>query len=402
MSSVPTLGLRANAGQFALLVLVNAFVGAMVGLERAVLPLLAEEEFRLASHTAALSFLVSFGLTKAFANLAAGWLSDRLGRKGVLVSGWLVGLPVPLLIILAPTWSWVVAANLLLGVQQGLCWSTTVIMKVDLVGPRRRGLAMGLNESAGYLAVSLAALGSGYLAAAYGLRPAPFYPGLVIGLAGLILSATLVRETRPHAAAEALQSLAGGPPAAAGRGARRSVLAVTQAGVVNNLNDAVAWGLLPLLLVQGGLALGEISLVAAAVPGAWGLAQAGTGALSDWLGRKGPIVSGMVVQAAGLLLLSQAQDLHGWLAGAGLLGLGTALAYPTFLAAISDLTPPAQRGSALGAFRLWRDLGYAAGGLGAGLLADALGLRTAVAATGLLTLLSGALAGLLLGETRPQ
>jgi MFS family permease len=412
--AAPRLGLRANWEQFALLVLVNAFVGGMVGIERSVAPLLAEAEFGLTTKTLILSFIVSFGLVKAVSNLGAGWLSDRLGRRGVLIAGWLAGLPVPILIMLAPTWEWVVAANALLGINQGLCWSTLVIMKIDLVGPARRGLAMGLNEAAGYGAVALAALAASYIAAATALRPYPFLLGLACALAGLLLSLFAVRDTRGHARREAeLQDAPGAPPAAMpaappfGRvfwltswGDRR-LFAVSQAGLVNNLNDGLAWGLLPLFFAAGGLALGEIGLLAAAYPAVWGLAQLGTGALSDRVGRKWLIAGGMAVQAVGLGLFATAGGFRPWLGAAVLLGLGTAMVYPTLLAAIGDVAHPTWRASAVGVYRLWRDLGYVAGALLAGLLADLLGMGWAIGAVAGLTLASGIVVATLMAETLP-
>src|SRR5919199_991075 len=357
------LGLRANWQQFWLLVLINAFVGGMVGLERAVLPLLGEHDFGQASRTVILSFIVTFGVVKALANLFAGRMSDRIGRKRILVTGWLVGVPVPFLVIFAPTWAWVVFANVLLGINQGLCWSTTVIMKIDLVGLARRGLAMGLNEFAGYGAVSLAALASGYLAATYALRPQPFYLGVVFALAGLVLSVFLVRDSRAHARQEA--SLVQGAPPHAGEPSFGEILLLTswkdralfsasQAGMVNNLNDGMAWGLFPLYFAAAGLAVEQVGLLAAIYPGVWGIAQLGTGALSDWLGRKGLIVAGMWAQGAAIMLVLVGTGFPVWVTAMALLGLGTALVYPTLLAAISDLAHPDWRASAVGVYRLWR------------------------------------------------
>jgi MFS family permease len=406
----PRLGLRENWAQFALLVLVNAFVGGMVGIERVVLPLLAENEFGLASKTAILSFIASFGIVKALANLFAGRLSDRIGRKGVLIAGWLFGLPVPLLIMVAPSWGWVVFANVLLGINQGLCWSTTVIMKIDLVGPARRGLAMGLNEAAGYLAVSLAALGAGYLAASYALRPQPFLLGLVFAVAGLLLSLFFVRESKGHAAEEAREHQGSTASPAQPSFAQillltswkdRALFSVSQAGMVNNLNDGMAWGLFPLYFALSGLSIGEISLLAATYPAVWGLAQLGTGALSDHLGRKWLIASGMVVQALGIFLIMLTQGFWPWAGGAALLGLGTAMVYPTLLAAIGDVAHPTWRASAVGVYRLWRDGGYAVGALLAGVLADALSLTWAIGAVGGLTLLSGIVVAVVMYETLP-
>lgn len=406
------LGLRANWSQFALLVLVNAFVGAMVGQERAILPLLAEREFGVASGTALLSFVASFGLVKALANLAAGHFSDRLGRKRLLVVGWLVGCAVPPLLIVAPSWGWIVFANVLLGVNQGLCWSTTVIMKVDLVGPERRGLAMGLNEFAGYLAVAGTAMLTGYLATRSGsLRPAPFYPGLGFAALGLILSLFLVRETRGHAAAEA--RLVGGDRNGPRAGLSfREVLARTswtdrtlfgasQAGLVNNLNDGVVWGLVPVLLAHRGMSVAQVAAVAALYPAVWGLAQLATGPLSDRWGRKWPIAAGMAVQAAAIAGFAVEGGYAAQLGAAVLLGLGTALVYPTLLAAVSDVAHPSWRATAVGVYRLWRDGGYVVGALGAGALADLLGMPAAVGAVAALTLLSGAIAAATMRETLP-
>ena len=361
------LGLRANWQQFTLLVVINAFVGGMVGIERAVLPLLAEHDFLLTSRTAVLSFIVTFGVTKALANLFAGRMSDRIGRKQILVAGWMVGLPVPLLIILAPSWGWIVVANVLLGINQGLCWSTTVIMKIDLVGPARRGLAMGLNEFAGYVAVSLAALASGYLAATYALRPQPVYLGVVFAIAGLLLSVFFVRDSRGHAQTEAMQLRKTGNTPQPSFGhvfslvcwKDRALFSASQAGLVNNLNDGMAWGLFPLYFAAAGLAVEQVGLLAAIYPGVWGLTQLGTGALSDRLGRKGMIVGGMWTQATGIVLVLLGTGFPVWAAAMALLGLGTALVYPTLLAAISDVAHPEWRASAVGVYRLWRDGGYA-------------------------------------------
>lgn len=404
------LGLRKNWRQFALLVVVNAFVGAMVGLERAVLPLLAEDEFGLASRAAILSFIATFGLAKALSNLMAGRLGDRYGRKSVLVAGWIVGLPVPLLVMWAPTWEWIVFANVLLGINQGLAWSTTVIMKIDLVGPRQRGLAMGLNEAAGYLAVSLAALASGYVAAAYTLRPEPFYLGVAFALAGLVLSVFLVRETRGHARLESDQwegeaddeQLSFMKILLLTSWKNRTLFSVSQAGMINNLNDGMAWGLFPLYYAALGLSIEAIGLLAALYPAVWGLAQLGTGALSDRLGRKPLVVSGMWVQATGIGLMLLGSGF--WLLAAAmvLLGLGTAMVYPTLLAAIGDVAHPAWRGSSVGVYRLWRDGGYVVGAVLAGVLADLLSIEWAIGMIGGLTLLSGAIAAFVMSETLPS
>lgn len=414
MNKRVVLGLRANWQQFTLLVVINAFVGAMVGLERTVVPLIAGTDFGLTSKAATLSFLVSFGIVKALANLFAGRMSDRIGRKRILVAGWLAGLPVPLLIMFAPSWGWVVFANVLLGINQGLCWSTTVIMKIDLVGPQRRGLAMGLNEAAGYIAVSLSALLTGYLAATYGLRPTPFLPGVIFALLGLLLSTVFVHETHRHAHLEA--KLIDAEPTAQNKAERersfaqvllltswrdRALFAASQAGLVNNLNDGLAWGLLPIYFAARGLALDQIGIIAAVYPGVWGLSQLLTGALSDRLGRKRMIAIGMWVQAIGIGLFVIGQGYAIWIGGAVLLGLGTALVYPTLLAAISDVAHPEWRASAVGVYRLWRDGGYAVGALLSGLLADAFNIPIAIAVIGGLTFLSGVIVAGVMYETLP-
>jgi MFS family permease len=404
-SSGPRLGLRANLGQFSLLVGVNALVGGMVGQERSLLSLLAAQVFGLAAVSAALTYIVAFGLTKAATNFLAGTLADRHGRKPVLVAGWLVGVPVPLLIIWAPTWAWIVLANVLLGVNQGLCWSTTVIMKIDLAGPRRRGLAMGLNEAAGYGAVALTAYLTGLIAARAGLRPEPFFLGLAYAGVGLGLSTLLVRETRGHADLEA-----------GGGGRQRStrevvvltsfrepaLSACSQAGLVNNLNDGLAWGLLPLLFVRGGLPVGQVGLLAALYPAVWGLGQLLTGPLSDRLGRKPLITAGMLVQAVALAATALGGSFLPWAAGAVLLGVGTAMVYPTLLAAISDVAHPSWRASAVGVYRWWRDSGFAVGALLAGLVADLAGLVAAVWVVAALTAASGLVVAVRMYETHPS
>lgn len=406
------LGLGANWRQFWLLVLVNGFVGAMAGLERTVLPLLAEAEFGLASRSAVLSFIVTFGIAKAGTNFFAGRLGDRIGRKRVLLAGWLFGIPVPLMVMWAPTWGWIVAANALLGINQGLAWSTTVIMKIDLVGPRQRGLAMGLNEFAGYLAVALAALGTGWIAQAYGLRPEPFYLGIAFVAAGLALSLLLVRETAGHVALEAASHVTAAGQPQGGPGTRElfalaswrhpGLFGASQAGMVTNLKDGMAWGLLPLYFAAGGLAIGQIAWLTFVYPALWGLLQLGTGALSDRYGRKPLIGAGMFVQALALALLAAADSFWYWLAASALLGAGTALVYPTLLAAVADVAHPAWRGSAVGIYRLWRDSGYVVGAVLAGVLADAFGIRPAILATALIAAASGTHVLARMPETRPS
>jgi MFS family permease len=401
----PLLGLRANLAQFSLLVAVNALVGGTIGQERTVLPLLAEREFGLTAYTASLTFIVAFGITKAVTNLFAGALSDRHGRKPVLVAGWLVGIPVPLLLIWAPTWGWVIAANVLLGINQGLTWSTTVIMKIDLAGPERRGLAMGLNEAAGYGAVAVTALLTGWIATNHGLRPEPFLLGAGYIAIGLGLSSVFVRETRDHADREAAQH---GTPTehlpitrVLTHTALRNpnLLAVNQAGLVNNLNDGLAWGLLPVLFAADGLSVSRVGFIAALYPAVWGAGQLVTGALSDRVGRKPLIVGGMLTQAVALGLFARASGPGPWAFAAVLLGAGTALVYPTLLAAIGDVAHPTWRASAVGVYRLWRDSGYAVGALIAGVTADLIGLRGAVGVVAALTAASGLVAGRLLSET---
>lgn len=401
------LGIRANLAQFSLLVLVNAFVGAMVGMERTILPAIAEQEFALAARSAVLSFIVVFGVTKALTNYFAGRLSDSYGRKVVLVSGWLVAAPVPFVLMWAPSWSWILFANVLLGVSQGLTWSTTVIMKIDLAGPKRRGLAMGLNEFAGYFAVGGSALATGYVAAHWGLRPEPFYLGVGFVVVGLLLSVTLVRETQQYARLEA--TLGGDGSAEVLPGAReifwkttltdRNLSSVSQAGMVNNLNDGMAWGLFPLFYAAARMNLEQIGWLAAIYPTVWGLGQLFTGALSDRLGRKGLIVGGMWTQAGGIAVITLSSQFTGFATGAVLLGAGTAMVYPTLLAAIGDVTHPAWRGSAIGVYRLWRDLGYAIGAVIAGVVADLFGITAAMWLVALLTFLSGLLTLFRMEET---
>ena len=406
MSTV-ALGLRVNAGQFALLVGVQALIGAMVGQERTVLPLMATQIFGLSGVAPALTFLVGFGITKALTNLVTGWLADRFGRRPVLIAGWLVGLPVPLLLIWAPTWEWVVAANLLLGVNQGLTWSVAVIMKVDLVGPRRRGLALGVNEAAGYSAVAVAALVTGFIADRAGLRPAPFVLGLAVAVAGLLLSAFGVRETRDHVRLEDdLVERAARPSWRAvvlrTTFSHRSLSAASQAGLVNNLNDGLAWGLLPLFYAAAGLPLTAIAILAAAYPLTWGTTQLLTGALSDRIGRKRLIVTGLVVQAGAIAAIAAASGFWPWFVASVALGLGTAMVYPTLLAVVADVADPSWRGSALGVYRMWRDLGFAAGAILVGVLADRSGMVTAIVVVAGLTAASGLVVAARMGETRPR
>ncbi|MGN6301694.1 MAG: MFS transporter [Angustibacter sp.] len=411
-----TLGLRQNLGQFVLLVAVNALVGGMLGQERTVVPLLGRREFGLSGYVAGLAFILVFGLAKAATNYVAGTWMDRWGRQPVLVAGWLVAVPVPLLLIWAPSWGWVIAANVLLGVSQGMTWSTTVVMKIDLVGPARRGLAMGFNEAAGYAAVAATALATGYIAQAHGLRPAPFLLGIALAALGLGLSALAVRETRDHARLEAADHVArsdGRHDHLHGELSDREVFAQTsfrepalsaasQAGLVNNLNDGLAWGVFPLVFAAAGLSIGQIGVLVALYPAVWGVGQLVTGGLSDRLGRKWMIAGGMLLQAFALALIATVSTFAWWAVAAVLLGTGTALVYPTLLAAIGDVAHPAWRARAVGVYRLWRDGGFAAGALLAGVVADVLGLRAAVWVVAALTAASGVVVAVRMYETRHQ
>ena len=410
-SSAPVgirLGLRENWRQFSLLVLINACVGGMVGLENTVVPLIGAREFEVASTTALLSFIVSFGIVKAFANLVSGHFADRYGRKSMLVLGWLFGLPVPFMIAWGPSWGWIIAANALLGVNQGFAWSMTVIMKVDLVGPKSRGLAVGLNEFAGYLSVGITAFLAGYIAQRHGLRPQPIYLGMAYTVAGLVLSILLVRDTRQHVGVEVA-----GHARATDRMSfwqvfrrasigERNLFAASQAGLVNNLNFGVSWGIFPLFFASLGLNVARIGILNSVYPSVWGILQTVTGPLSDRWGRKGLIATGMWVQAIGLLLIAATRGFAGWLVAAGLLGLGTAMVYPTLIAAVSDASHPGWRAGSLSVYRFWRDLGYAIGALASGVLADLFGFAWAIAAAGVLAALSGTVVALVMQERRPR
>jgi len=399
------LGLRENIAQFSLLVVINGFVGAMVGMERSILPLLAEQEFQLAARTAILSFIVVFGVTKALTNYLAGRFADRLGRRRILIAGWLVAAPVPFLLMWAPTWTWVLTANGLLGISQGLTWSTTVIMKIDLVGPDRRGLAMGLNEFAGYIAVAGAALATGWVAAQQGLRPEPFYLGVLFVVFGLGLSLLFVRETQAHVTLES--RLHDGPTDVQTSRAifwrttigDRDLSSISQAGLVNNLNDGMAWGLFPLLFTAASMTLEQTAALAAIYPATWGVVQLGTGAVSDWIGRKWLIAAGMWTQAAGIAVIAMSDTFFGFAMGASLLGVGTAMVYPTLLAGIGDVARPSWRASAIGVYRFWRDLGYAIGAVIAGVTADLLGLSGALWVVAGLTFVSGLIVASRMRET---
>lgn len=406
------LGLRENLAQFALLVGVNALVGGMIGQERTVLPLLANAEFGLTDFTATLTFIVAFGAVKAATNFFAGALSDRYGRKPVLVSGWIIALPIPLLLMWAPTWGWVVFANVLLGVNQGLTWSTTVVMKIDLVGPARRGLAMGFNEAAGYGAVAVTAVATGYIAQRWGLRPEPFFLGLAYAGLGLGLSVFAVRETHAHARHEAANHVATSDAHHGGLTTGeifrltsfgdKALSSCSQAGLVNNLNDGLAWGLFPILFAASGLSIGRIGVLAALYPAVWGLGQLYTGGLSDRIGRKPLIVGGMLTQAVALAWIAATGSFTAWAIGAMVLGAGTAMVYPTLLAAIGDVAHPAWRARSVGVYRLWRDSGFAVGALLAGILADLISIPAAIYAVAALTAVSGLGVAVRMYETHPR
>jgi MFS family permease len=404
--------LRANLAQFSLLVVVNALVGGMVGQEQAVLPLLAKQEFHLSGYTFLLTYVLAFGITKAATNYFAGTWSDRFGRKPVLLVGWLLAIPVPLLLIWAPSWGWVIFANVLLGINQGLTWSTTVVMKIDLVGPHQRGLAMGFNEAAGYGAVALTAVIAGYLAAHYGLRPAPFLLGLSYALIGLGISALFVRETRGHAHVEANDHRvadAGGTATLSNREIftrttyrEPALSSACQAGLVNNLNFGLSWGLFPILFATTGMPVGRIGLLIATYPAVWGAGQILTGALSDRWGRKHLITAGMLTQAVALGLIAIGDTFTWWLLASALLGAGTAMVYPTLLAAIGDVAHPLWRARAVGVYRLWRDSGYAAGAIVGGVAADLWGLRAAVLSAAAITVASGLIVAARMYETHSR
>ena len=387
MRSTVQLGLKENWKQFALLVLINAFVGGMAGLERTIIPQIAEAEFGLAARTAIFSFIVVFGITKAITNYYTGTLANRFGRKNLLISGWIVALPVPLLLIYASDWNWIIAANIFLGVSQGLTWSSTVFMKIDLVGEDKRGFAMGVNEFAGYVALAAIAFLTGWIASNYGLRPYPFYIGIGMGLVGLFLSWFFVKDTQDHVKLEVSTSTI---PLLKNvfwqtTWTHRNLGSITQAGLINNLNDGMVWGLFPLLLVSKGFDLHETGIIVATYPAVWGLGQLYSGKLADEYCKKTLLFIGMFMQGLALIAMVWADSFFSFMGLSALLGIGTAVVYPTFLAAISDYTHPDQRPKSVGIFRLWRDLGYAIGAVLTGLIADRFGLVAPILAIGLLT-----------------
>ena len=405
----PKLGLKENWYQFTLLVVVNAFVGAMIGLERTILPQIAEKEFGMVIKTAILSFIVVFGFTKAFTNYFAGRWADQFGRKKILVLGWFIAIPVPFLLMWAPSWTWILVANVFLGVSQGLTWSTTVIMKIDLVGSERRGLAMGFNEFAGYFAVAVSALVTGYVASHYGLRPQPFYLGGIYVVVGLLMSLLLVRETKGHVAHEVKLSSQNGNHLEESLTQKeiflrttlidKNLSSVTQAGFVNNLNDGMAWGLFPIVFATHGLGLKEIGWLAAIYPATWGLSQLWTGHLSDSLGRKNLIVWGMWTQSLGIVVTMLSNQFSGYALGGVFLGVGTAMVYPTLLAAISDVAHPSWRATSVGVYRFWRDSGYAIGAIISGVVTDIFGIRAAIGLVAIITFLSGVVVSMRMTET---
>lgn len=406
------LGLKENWQQFTLLVLVNCFVGGMVGLERTIVPLVGTEEFKIGSGLVIFSFIIAFGVIKAFTNLVSGVLADKHTRKRVLILGWIVGLPVPFMLAWGPTWPWVIAANVLLGISQGLAWSMTVNMKIDLVGPKRRGLAMGLNEAAGYGAVGLTALLTGYIASRYGLRPQPFYIGIFYSITGLLTSILVIKDTRKHAQLESSHITT----TTSGEHAHepnllwvfketslknKNLFAVSQAGLINNLNDGMSWGVFPLLFISAGVTLEGVSWIKAVYPVVWGIGQIITGPVADRIGRKPLIVWGMIIQALGHLVIGLRflPPLQSGLTGSVFLGIGTAMVYPALLAAVSDAAHPSWRASSLGVYRFWRDIGYAVGALMAGIVSGFLGMIWAVHVAGIVTFLSGIVVWIGMKET---
>jgi MFS family permease len=388
MTKSVKLGLKENWQQFTLLVVINAFVGGMAGLERSILPRIAEVEFHMAVKTAILSFIIVFGIVKALTNYFAGALANKIGRKNLLTSGWLIGIPVPILLIYANGWNWIVAANVLLGINQGLTWSSTVVMKMDLAGEKQRGLAMGLNEFAGYLAVAVVAFFTGWIASNYGLRPYPFYIGIVLALAGFFGSWLFVKDTRHHIAHETTTSKVPRLKSVFRETTwkNRNLGSVTQAGLVNNLNDGMAWGIFPILLASKGFGLADIGIITAVYPAVWGIAQLFTGRMADYFCKKDLLFLGMLLQGIALVFLPFAQTMIHFIIISSILGFGTAMVYPTFLATIAENTHPADRASSLGIFRFWRDLGYAIGAILTGIIADVFSVNTSILAIGALTI----------------
>lgn len=390
MANDVKLGLKENRHQFFLLVLINAFVGGMVGLERSILPQIAEKEFAIAAKTAILSFIVVFGIVKAITNYYTGALANRFGRKNLLIAGWMVGAPIPFILMYAPDWNWVIAANVLLGINQGLAWSSTVVMKIDLVGEKQRGFAMGLNEFAGYLAVAMVAFLTGWIASEYDVRPYPFYIGIVLVALGLAGSIFLIKDTRHHLAKE---SATNNVPKLKNvfwdtTWRDKNLGSVTQAGLINNLNDGMAWGIFPILLASKGFSIEQIGIITAVYPAVWGIGQLFTGKMADTFCKKNMLYTGMLLQAVALIALVWANSMLSYILLSVLLGWGTAMVYPTFLATVAENTNPQDRAKSIGIFRLWRDLGYAIGAILTGIIADLLSINSAIIFIGILTFIS--------------
>lgn len=384
------LGLKENWKQFTLLVIINAFVGGMVGLERSILPQIAEKEFAIAAKSAILSFIIVFGIVKAITNYYTGTLANKFGRKKLLVAGWIIGIPIPFILMFAPSWSWIIAANVLLGINQGLTWSSTVVMKIDLVGEKQRGFAMGLNEFAGYIAVAAVAFLTGWIASEYGIRPYPFYIGIVLVFLGLLGSVFFIRDTKQHVAKETINNTI---PLLKNifwdtTWKNKNLGSVTQAGLINNLNDGMAWGILPILLANKGFTIGEIGIVTAIYPAVWGIGQLFTGKMADKFCKKDMLYVGMLLQAIALIGLVWANTLFHFVVLSSILGWGTAMVYPTFLATVAENTHPQDRAKSIGVFRLWRDLGYAIGAILTGIIADLISINAAIIFIGMLTLVS--------------
>ena len=385
-----SLGLKENWRQFTLLVIINAFVGGMVGLERSILPRIADVEFHIAAKTAILSFIIVFGIVKAITNYYTGTLANKFGRKKLLVAGWIIGIPIPFILMFAPSWSWIIAANVLLGINQGLTWSSTVVMKIDLVGEKQRGFAMGLNEFAGYVAVALIAFLTGWIASEYGIRPYPFYLGIGLVFLGLLGSIFLIKDTKHHVTKETISNTI---PRLKNifwdtTWKDKNLGSVTQAGLINNLNDGMAWGIFPILLAAKGFSIGEIGIVTAIYPAVWGVGQLFTGRMADKFCKKDMLYIGMFLQAIALVVLIWANTMLHFIILSSVLGWGTAMVYPTFLATVAENTNPQDRAKSIGIFRLWRDLGYAIGAILTGIIADLFSVNAAILFIGLLTFAS--------------
>jgi MFS family permease len=390
MNNSIKLGLKENWKQFVLLVIVNGFVGGMVGMERSILPQIAEKEFAISAKTAILSFIIVFGIVKAFTNYYTGALANRFGRKSLLVAGWIFGIPIPFMLMFAPSWGWIIAANVLLGINQGLTWSSTVVMKIDLVGEKQRGFAMGLNEFAGYISVALVAFLTGWIASEYGIRPYPFYIGIILVALGLLSSIFLVKDTKHHVAKETTTNTIPGLKNIFWDTTwkNKNLGSVTQAGLINNLNDGMAWGIFPILLATKGFTIAQIGIITAIYPAVWGIGQLFTGRMADKFCKKDMLYTGMLIQAIALIALVWANSMLHYVVLSSILGWGTAMVYPTFLATVAENTNPQDRAKSIGIFRLWRDLGYAIGAILTGIIADLININASIIFIGLLTLAS--------------